>query len=130
MSEKNNEFRNAELGAKFLEMGTALAEEGTKSENNQVKQAGSIMMLLAGLMIDEDDMMMFQLLSSMFTAKKILDTMSDSPLIGMLGGMASMRESESKSSAIGGMKGLLKDIQKAAQRRKNEESGESEGKED
>ena len=69
--------RYLDLSSKFLEMGDALMIEGNKDKDLIIKQSGTILILLGGLMLDEKDMQEFMLLCSMFSAKKILDDIDD-----------------------------------------------------
>jgi hypothetical protein len=80
MKEKNKLERRLELSSKFLKMGQSLIEEGRKINDYSITQSGSIMILLAGLMFDEDDMFLFSGLCSMFSSKKILEDVDEETL--------------------------------------------------
>jgi hypothetical protein len=80
MKEKNKLERRLELSSKFLKMGQSLIEEGRKINDYSITQSGSIMILLAGLMFDEDDMFLFSELCSMFSSKKILESVDEETL--------------------------------------------------
>lgn len=80
MKEKNKLERRLELSSKFLKMGQSLIEEGGKINDYSIAQSGSIMILLAGLMFDEDDMFLFSELCSMFSSKKILENIDEQTL--------------------------------------------------
>lgn len=69
MENKKTLNRRLELSKKFLEMGQSLIEEG---DDFCVKQSGSFMIFLAGIVLDADDTYEFGNLCSMFSAKKIL----------------------------------------------------------
>jgi len=70
--------RRLELSSKFLEMGQALILEGKKNKDFAISQSGSFMILLAGVILDEQDVADFGNLCSMFSAKKLLDGMEES----------------------------------------------------
>lgn len=69
--------RHLELSGKFLEMGHALIKEGRKSKDYSITQTGTFMILIGGLIFDEDDVSLFSQICSMFSAKKILDNMEN-----------------------------------------------------
>lgn len=69
--------RHLELSGKFLEMGHALMKEGNENEDFTVSHIGTCMMFLGGLVLDEDDVKLFGEICSMFSAKKILDSMEN-----------------------------------------------------
>jgi len=78
--------RRLELSSKFLEMGQALMKEGTEKKDYCISQSGSFMILLAGVILDEQDVADFGNLCSMFSAKKLLEGMerSDSDMTNFL----------------------------------------------
>lgn len=68
-----NENRHLELSNKFLQMGQALINEGINNNDYIISQSGTIMILVASLMVNEQDMFIFSELCAMFSSKKILD---------------------------------------------------------
>lgn len=76
---KNNKSfeRRLELSSKFLEMGQALMVEGKNKKDYPITQSGSFMILIAGLILEEKDVVEFGNLCSMFSAKKLLDSMEE-----------------------------------------------------
>ena len=74
-NKKNKINRHLELSAKFIEMGQALMKEVNDDKDYTVSQTGSFMVLIGGLLFDENDVQQFGQLCSMFSAKKILDNM-------------------------------------------------------
>lgn len=72
---KGNTDRHLELSAKFIEMGQALMKEGKESKDYPVSQTGTFLILIGGLLLDEEDITQFGQLCAMFSAKKILDHM-------------------------------------------------------
>lgn len=72
MKNENTLDRRLEISSKLLEMGQALMKEGDEKKDFCIKQSGSFMVMLSGLILDEDDTYEFGNLCSMFSAKKIL----------------------------------------------------------
>lgn len=73
MNEK--ELRHLEISHKLMEMGQALMKEGHDNNDLTIAQTGSFVTLIGGLMLDEKDVYLFGQFCSMFSAKKILDSM-------------------------------------------------------
>lgn len=71
------EDRHLDLSMKFLEMGQALINEGNEKGDYSISSCGSFMILIGGLILDEDDIFMFGELCSMFSSKKILEDMQN-----------------------------------------------------
>jgi len=71
----SKEDRHLDLSAKFVEMGQALIEEGHEKKDLMIAQAGTMVVMLGGLMYDEADMNLFSQMCSMFSAKKIVENM-------------------------------------------------------
>jgi len=86
--------RRLELASKFMKMGRSLIEEGEETGFENARHAGANLVLLSGLMLNDEDMAMFQYVSSMFSSKQILDNMRESPLAGMM-----MMESMAKAGS-------------------------------
>lgn len=68
-----NERRRLELSSKLLQMGNSLIKEGQVAQDYTVTQSGTIMLLISGLLLSDEDMFLFSEICSMFSAKKILD---------------------------------------------------------
>ena len=75
--------RRLELASKLMKMGRSLIEEGKETGFENASHAGGTLILLSGLMLNDEDMFMFQHTCSMFTSKQILDQMMSSPMGGM-----------------------------------------------
>lgn len=67
-----NELRKLELSNKFIEMGHALLREGTEAEDYSITQSGNMMIILATVILSEEDVLIFSELCAMFSAKKIV----------------------------------------------------------
>lgn len=75
--------RRLDLSAKFMKMGQTLINEGKKEDDLGVAQIGTVLIFISGLLMgDTDDIFKFSELCSMFSSKKILDSLSgdDSPI--------------------------------------------------
>ncbi len=77
-----NKDRRLELSSKFMEMGQALINEGNESKDYTVLQMGTFMILMSTTVFSDEDTYMFGELCSMFSAKKMLDemTQTDNPI--------------------------------------------------
>ena len=69
--------RHLELSVKFVEMGQSLVSEGRLNNDYMITQAGTFFTLIGGLMLDEKDVSLFAELCSMFSAKKVLESMDN-----------------------------------------------------
>lgn len=67
-----NELRRLELSNKFIEMGQALLREGTDENDYPITQSGTIMIILATVLLSEEDTLIFSELCAMFSAKKVI----------------------------------------------------------
>lgn len=70
-----NEARKLDLSDKFIQMGKALITEGGTTNDYTVSQSGTIMILMASLVLNDEDMFLFSELVAMFSSKKILESM-------------------------------------------------------
>ena len=73
----DNEKRRLDLSGKFIQMGQALLKEGSENDDYIIERSGSFLIMIAGLIYDEDDVSLFSELCAMFSAKKILDKMDE-----------------------------------------------------
>lgn len=69
--------RQLEISLKLIEMGNALMTEGHNKNDYIITQTGTFLILLGGLMFDVNDIEKFGDLCTMFSAKKILDSMEE-----------------------------------------------------
>jgi hypothetical protein len=69
--------RHLDVSAKLIEMGQALMAEGKEGKDFAISQTGSFMILIGGLLFDEKDVYSFGELCSMYSAKKILESMEN-----------------------------------------------------
>ena len=71
-----NQERKFDLSNKFLEMGRALLIEGNELGEYTITQSGTILTLVSTLILIEEDMVQFNELCAMFSAKKLMDSLS------------------------------------------------------
>lgn len=78
--------RRLDLSSKFMQMGHALMTEGHESSDLTIRQLGSLLVFMAGITFDDEDVNKFSELTSYFSAKKVLDSMEDSknPIIDFI----------------------------------------------
>lgn len=78
--------RRLDLSSKFMQMGHALMLEGDENSDITIRQLGGLLVFMAGITFDDEDVNKFSELTSYFSAKKVLDSMEDShnPVIGYL----------------------------------------------
>ncbi len=94
-----NEIRKVEIRNMFVEMGESLVQEGFDLKDYSIAQAGTIMIILAAVLMSEEDTLIFSEICSMFSAKKILmDIQGDDN--HALSDMLKKRMEEAKAKAI------------------------------
>jgi hypothetical protein len=103
--------KRLDLSAKFVQMGQALMKEGEETRENGIALMGTILIFMGGLMLEDEDIHKFSELVSMFSAKKMLDTMErhDSPIFEMIKDKA---DEESYDDLIKRLQKLSKDNKK------------------
>jgi hypothetical protein len=80
-----NKKRHHELSAKIFKMGDALMKEGVDKEDYIITNVGNFMILISGIIHDENDINLFGELCSMFSAKKLYETQRlENPMADML----------------------------------------------
>lgn len=119
MKNVENAGRKLELCTKLLMMGKALVEEGTKLDDITIMHTGNQLVLLSGLVMNEEDMKMFSYLSSMFSAKKIMDDMMRSP------SGEKFRDTMLEDAEPDSIESLIKKLLDQSKKRKSEEGDNS-----
>ena len=66
--------RYKELSEKLYNLGVALGNEGEKKEDFIIGTTGNLLVFIAGLLYDEDDLFFVSEMLTMFSAKKILQS--------------------------------------------------------
>jgi hypothetical protein len=99
--------RRLDLSTKFIQMGQALMEEGDTTHEVGVALMGTILIFMGGIMLKDEDIYKFSELVSMFSAKKMLDTMEEenSPIFDLIKGKA---DEENYDELIEKLKNLRK----------------------
>ena len=82
--------RHDELSQKIFKIGNALVNEGTKKKDHVITNIGNFMVLVSGLIYDENDVNLFGELCAMFSAKKVLDSQNE----GFMDKFENMNEDE------------------------------------
>lgn len=72
-----NAERRLQLTSKFVQMGKALVEEGRNSNDLIIAQLGSMIIFLGGICFDDEDVTKFGELVSMYSAKKLVESMEE-----------------------------------------------------
>lgn len=67
--------RRLDISAKLIEMGQSLMTEGKESDDYSISQVGSFMVLIGGLLFNEKDIYVFGELCSMYSSKKVLESL-------------------------------------------------------
>ena len=81
MNDKLNK-RHGELSEMLFNIGVGLSKEGTSKEDFRIASISDMLMLISTLIIeDNEDILLFSQLCSMFTAKKVLDSSSTKTLL-------------------------------------------------
>lgn len=73
MNNDLNSLRYNELSQKLFKLGESLANEGREIEDYTITTTGNLMVFIAGLMYDEDDLYFISEIVSMFSTKKVID---------------------------------------------------------
>jgi hypothetical protein len=58
------------ISSKLVELGRSLIKEGDKDVDYTITQTGAFLILVGSLTLSDEDMKIFSLLASMFSAKK------------------------------------------------------------
>lgn len=103
-----NPERRLQLTSKFVQMGKALVEEGREKDDPIIAQLGSMIIFLGGICFEDEDVMKFGDLVSMYSAKKLVESLEEDrdPVL-----MAIRRKAESDTyeNILEGIDGLIDD---------------------
>ena len=72
-----NAERRLQLTSKFVQMGKALVEEGKASGDLIIAQLGSMIIFIGGICFDDEDVIKFGDVVSMYSAKKLIESMEE-----------------------------------------------------
>lgn len=73
MDKEMNSLRYNELSQKLFKLGESLADEGREINDYTITATGNLLIFIAGLIYDEDDLFFMSELVSMFSTKKVID---------------------------------------------------------
>jgi hypothetical protein len=103
-----NAERRLQLTSKFVQMGKALVEEGRESEDLIIAQLGSMIIFLGGICFDDEDVTKFGDLVSMYSAKKLVESMEENNDPEMMA-IRRKAESDTYENILDGIDGLIDD---------------------
>ena len=89
--------RTTDISNKLIQMGQSLIEEGIETKNYSIIQAGSIMLITAASMREEDDIYQLGELAGMFAAKKIVTTLPGFNEINLIDDLLKLNKKPPKS---------------------------------
>ena len=69
--------RKEEISVKLFEMGLSLTKEGEMLSDYQITQTGNLMIFLAGVILDEEDLFQFSEICAMFSANKLIENLEE-----------------------------------------------------
>ena len=72
-----NSERRLQLTSKFVQMGKALVEEGKEKNDKIISQLGTMIIFLGGICFDDEDVIKFGELVSMYSTKKLMESLEE-----------------------------------------------------
>ncbi len=76
--------RHFELSKKIFNLGVSLRKESIETEDQNIDILSKIMVLLSGIVPDKEDLIEFDLLCGMFSAKKLVDEIPNNLLLDII----------------------------------------------
>ena len=119
---KNSE-RRLELTSKFVQMGKALVEEGKEKNDQIISQLGSMIIFLGGICFDDEDVIKFGELVSMFSAKKLIEALEENKDPDLME-IRKKAENDTYENILNGIDGLINDAKNGKLGGEDEEGGE------
>lgn len=104
---KNSE-RRLELTSKFVQMGKSLVEEGKEKNDQIISQLGSMIIFLGGICFDDEDVIKFGDLVSMFSAKKLIEALEEDNDPQLMA-IRKKAENDTYENILNGIDGLIDD---------------------
>jgi hypothetical protein len=104
---KNSE-RRLQLTSKFVQMGKALVEEGKEKNDHIISQLGSMIIFLGGICFDDDDVIKFGEIVSMFSAKKLIEALEEDNDPQLMA-IRKKAENDTYENILNGIDGLIDD---------------------
>jgi len=87
LQKKIMEERYLELSEKIFTLGMSLTKESVETEDANTGILGKIMILLSGIIPHNEDLLEFDLLCSMFSAKKLIEEIPNEVILNIIGKM-------------------------------------------
>jgi len=103
-----NAERRLQLTSKFVQMGNALVEEGRLKDDPIIAQLGSMIIFLGGICFDDEDVMKFGDLVSMYSAKKLIESLEENRDPELMA-IRRKAESDTYENILDGIDGLIDD---------------------
>jgi hypothetical protein len=103
-----NSERRLELTSKFVQMGKALVEEGKEKNDQIISQLGSMIIFLGGICFDDEDVIKFGDLVSMFSAKKLIESLEENKDPDLME-IRKKAENDTYENILNGIDGLIND---------------------
>jgi len=103
-----NAERRLQLTSKFVQMGKALVEEGRLKDDLIISQLGSMIIFLGGICFDDEDVMKFGDLVSMYSAKKLIESLEENRDPELMA-IRRKAESDTYENILDGIDGLIDD---------------------
>ena len=110
---KNSE-RRLQLTSKFVQMGKALVEEGKEKNDHIISQLGSMIIFLGGICFDDDDVIKFGEIVSMFSAKKLIEALEEDNDPQLMA-IRKKAENDTYENILNGIDGLIDDARNGGQ---------------
>ena len=104
---KNSE-RRLQLTSKFVQMGKALVEEGKETEDLIISRLGTMIIFLGGICFDDEDVLRFGDLVSMYSAKKLMESLEENKDPTLMA-IRKKAEDDTYENILNGIDGLIDD---------------------
>jgi hypothetical protein len=107
-------------------MGKALVEEGKEKNDHIISQLGSMIIFLGGICFDDDDVIKFGEIVSMFSAKKLIEALEEDNDPQLMA-IRKKAENDTYENILNGIDGLIDDARNGGQNDDDEnEDGDDE----
>ena len=87
LQKKIMEERHLELSEKIFTLGMSLTKESVETEDSNTAILGKVMILLSGIISHDEDLAEFDLLCSMFSAKKLIEEIPNEVILNIISKM-------------------------------------------
>ncbi len=121
-----NAERRLELTSKFVQMGKALVDEGRSLEDPIIAQLGSMIIFLGGICFEDEDVLKFGDLVSMYSAKKLMESMEENE-DPVLMAIRTKAESDTYENILEGVDELIQDAKNGRLDDNDDDEDENDG---